>query len=273
MSPRGCLGGRRARMGWTLPRNPAPTGAVRGLPTAAAATTFEGCRGPLPDSRSSSEYDRSGVRLRPQADAASPGFLSPSAHEATGSDCPGFASPGYAASPGFPTLLTPCSSRPPPALFQTGNAPGVVPSGGFPSRGTVFHLSVRPARLTFARAAPSARGGAVPRASSGLFPPRESVASFGAGGAATARASPGLFVPSRGGSLRATAPVVPEASSRGLAEGSANEPPAPRFPSEYRSPGAVETSSEASAPPGVLAPRAGSLAEPGCRRRIGLLRV
>jgi hypothetical protein len=182
-------------MGWTLPRNPAPTGAVRGLPTAAAATTFDGCRGPLPDSRSSSEYDRSGVRFRPQADAASPGFLSPSAHEATGSDCPGFASPGYAASPGFFTLLPPCSSRPPPALFQTGNAPGVVPSGGFPSRGTVFHLSVRPARLTFARAAPPARGGAVPRASSGLFPPRESVASFGAGGAATARASPGLSSP------------------------------------------------------------------------------
>jgi len=212
------------------------------------------------------------VRFRPKADAASPGFLSPSAHQAAGSDYPGFASPGYAASPGFPTPLTPCSSHRPPAIFQTGNAPGVVPFEGFPFRGTVSHLSVRPARLAFAQSGPSAhrrRGSSrVYRA----FPSAEVRCLHDVVGAATARASPGLSSPP-GVDLSARRPRSSRMPPPGASRKVGGRAACPRCPSECRSPGALETSSEASAPPGVLAPRVEPLSGPGCRCRSALRRV
>jgi hypothetical protein len=57
----------------------------------------------------------------------------PTAFAAAGSDWPGFASPGYAASPGFRTLLTPCSSRNLSVVFQTETLLGLCPSKGSPS--------------------------------------------------------------------------------------------------------------------------------------------
>jgi hypothetical protein len=87
--------------------------------------------------RSPSEYDRSGP-----CSASRPRRLSrvcvPSALEEAGSDSSGFTTPGFAAPSGFRTLLTPCSSRNPPAIFQTGNAPGIAPFEGFPFHGTAL---------------------------------------------------------------------------------------------------------------------------------------
>jgi hypothetical protein len=166
--------------------------------------------------------------------AASPGSVSLQRIEVKGSDFPGIASPGYAAPAGFLTLLTHSSSRDPPVLFHTGNAPGIVPFEGFPFRGTVFHLSVRPARLAWAQTVPpriamqflarlpgfSLRGSPWP-------PPARS---------APAQLAPPLgFRPLQGFPFPATAPVVPGASSLGFGT-ACGQSRRPSCPSESRSP-------------------------------------
>jgi hypothetical protein len=116
------------------------------------ARTFEVfLRGPAPDDESSGRplsWAWCCSRVSPGRNHQLPGLLSwgfaplqrSRYREATYT---GFASPDYAASSGFLNLLTPCSSRNPPALFRAGDALGVLPSEVSPSAEPV-HLSVSP---------------------------------------------------------------------------------------------------------------------------------
>jgi hypothetical protein len=60
--------------------------------------------------------------------------------EGSGLSCPGVPRPRRHASPGFLNLLTPSSASDLPALFQTGSAPGVLPSEPSSSRAAARRL-------------------------------------------------------------------------------------------------------------------------------------
>ncbi len=131
----------------------------------------------------------------------------PTALEEAGSDSPGFASPGYAASPGFHTLLTPCSSRDPSTVFQIDGAPGIPPFEGFPFRGMVPASRWGPARLASADNGPAALDSAVSSPAFRAFVSAEVRCRVGA--EAPGRPVPPLgFLPSRGSSPSATTPFL-----------------------------------------------------------------
>jgi hypothetical protein len=135
------------------------------------------CRRPLVSFRSPSEYDRIGLCEASRCRTPLQGFSPYSACRIGKRHYPGFTGPGYAAPSGFPALLTLPSSRDLPAVFQTGNAPGIVPFEGFPSRGMARPLGrpCPPGVGSDGSADPVAR---YPRPPSGLSSPRKSVASL-----------------------------------------------------------------------------------------------
>jgi hypothetical protein len=151
--------------------------------------------------RSPPEYDRNRPVRSLSATHASPGFWSLQRLQNRGATYPGFTSPGYAASPGFRTLLTPYSPRNLSALFQT-----VTLLGFRPSKVSPFASWVRSLDQPYPHGVGS--NGRVsswptpPRSPPGQYTPRKSVASS-LQAAGVARSSlelsspPGVILPLR----------------------------------------------------------------------------
>ncbi len=172
----------------------------------------------------------------------------PSAFAEAGSDCPEFASPGYAAPSEFRTPLTPCSSRNLSTVFQTETLLGFRSSKDSPSAAWSAPLgrSCPPGVGSNGSAALATE----PRSPPGLSSPRKSVAALSP--KRQVRPVPPLsFPPFRVASSFATAPLVTETPPLGLSA-VGGEPPALLRPSESRSRRTLMLSAESIAPPEVL---------------------
>jgi hypothetical protein len=117
-------------------------------------------------------------------------------------------------------------SHPPDALFppkpfrpiSDGNAPGISPFEGFPSRGMDSVSRPTLPAWRWLKRTRRAHGRRCPRSPPGSCTPRKSVASFAAS-SGCGSSLPWGFRPSRGVSLTSTAPLVTGASSHGLRSG------------------------------------------------------